>query len=144
MSKKRKSGLTTLDLYRLEQACRPVWQAFGDTYLVGTAQTGGEYRDVDVRTILDDAEFDRRFGINHNDESVDGRMFWALVCSSVGVWLADQTGLPVDYQIQRKTEANEKYQGERNPVGHGHRTYAGGGDATLFEPPPTESDQDRP
>jgi hypothetical protein len=50
--KRRKSGLTTLELHLLEQACQPVWRAFGHTYLVGTAQTGGKYRDVDVRTIL--------------------------------------------------------------------------------------------
>jgi hypothetical protein len=45
--------------------------------------------------------------------------------------LAQQTGLPVDYQIQRMTEANAKYDGMRNPIGR-RRTYAGGGDATPW------------
>lgn len=124
MAEKRKCGLSTLDLHLLELACQPVWKAFGATYLVGTAQTGGEHRDVDVRTILSDEDFDRIFG--------DGEAFWSLVCSSVALRLREQTGLPIDYQIQRQTEANEKYQGQRNPIGHGHRVYAGGGDATDF------------
>ena len=133
-AKKRKSGLTTLELHLLEQACKPVWRAFGHTYLVGTAQTGGEYRDVDVRTILPDDEFDQRFGMG-DDGAVDGLAFWALVCSAIGRMLTADTGLPIDYQIQRMTEANEKYPGgNRNPVGHGNRVYAGGGDATAFLP----------
>jgi len=56
---------------------------------VGTAQTGGKHRDVDVRTILADDDFDRRFGIGE-DEGVDGQAFWALVCSSIGRTLAEQ------------------------------------------------------
>lgn len=135
--KKRKSGLSTLDLWRLEHACQPVWTGFGTgtagcTYLVGTAQTGGEYRDVDVRTILPDDEFDRLFG------GENGRDLWALICISIGRMVAADTGLPIDFQVQRMTEANEKYQGQRNPVGHGHRHYAGGGDATAFKPTPTD------
>lgn len=128
MAKRRKSSLTTLELHLLEQACRPVWEAFGATYLVGTAQSGGKYRDVDVRTILDDAEFDALFcSVDRN-----GQALWALVCSAIGRMIAEQTGLPVDFQIQRMTQANEKYDGQRNPIGHGHRVYAGGGDATDF------------
>lgn len=133
--KKRKSGLSTLDLHLLERACQPVWEGFGSgtagsTYLVGTAQTGGPYRDVDVRTILPDDEFDRLFGAEN--VSMNGQALWALICSAIGRMLAADTGLPIDYQIQRMTEANEKYHGERNPVGHAHRVYAGGGDATQF------------
>jgi hypothetical protein len=126
--KGRKSGLTTLELHTLDMACISVRSAFGwgSTYLVGTAQRGdGSYRDVDVRTILDDDEFDRLFG--------DGNgALWELVCLTVGYFLRAQTGLPVDYQIQRMTEANERYSdGFRNPIGTG-RVYAGGGDATNF------------
>lgn len=121
----RKSSLTTLNLHLLDVACGPVWAAFGSTYLVGTAESGGPYRDVDVRTILEDDEFDRLFG----DDL--GRSRWALLCMSVGWMLATQTGLPVDYQIQRQTEANAKYDGPRNPIGR-RRIYAGGGDATPW------------
>lgn len=121
----KKSGLTTLNLHLLDAACVPIWAAFANTYLVGTAQTGGEYRDVDVRTILEDDEFDRLFGYPN------GRPLWELICQSVAFRLAQQTGLPIDYQIQRMTEANAKFDGPRNPIGR-KRTYAGGGDATPW------------
>jgi hypothetical protein len=138
----RKSGLTTLALHRLDRACVPIWDAFGATYLVGTAQTGGDYRDVDVRTILADEEFDRLFACPTDKDGAfefhegsplsKGSALWSLICVSVGQMLEAATGLPIDYQIQRMTEANEKYDGPRNPVGRGMRTYAGGGDATRF------------
>lgn len=120
-----RSGLSTLQLHILDQACVPLAAAFGGTYLVGTAQSGGPYRDVDVRTILGDEEFDRLFG----DEP--GRRRWAIICMGIGWLLAQQTGLPIDYQIQRQTEANAKYDGPRNPIGR-RRTYAAGGDATPW------------
>lgn len=130
---RRRTSLTTLDLHLLERACLPVWEAFGSgkagsTYLVGTAQTGGEYRDVDVRTILPDEEFDALFGAQDRN----GEALWSLMCAAIGRLLAEQTGLPVDFQIQRMTQANEKFDGQRNPIGAGRRLYAGGGDATLF------------
>lgn len=119
----RKSSLSTLDWYRLNRACEPVWDAFGGTYLVGTAATGGEFRDVDVRTILADDDFDRLCG---------KRSVWTLLCVSIGLTLREATGLPIDYQIQRRTEANEKYPGgNRHPVGMVVQL-AGGGDATAF------------
>ena len=122
-----RSELTTLNLHLLDAACVPLWAALGSTYLVGTAQNGGPYRDVDVRTILSDNDFDRLFG----DDC--GMHRWELICTGVGAMLAQRTGLPIDYQIQRQSEANAKYDGRRNPVGV-KRTYAGGGDATPWTP----------
>lgn len=120
-------GLTTRELYVLEMACRPVWDAFpnGGTYLVGTAQTGREFRDVDVRTILPDKDFDRLF---HGQPEL-----WELMCLTTANWLVQQTGLRIDYQIQRMTQANERHDGQRNPVGMGSREYAGLGDGTDFK-----------
>lgn len=127
MSERRRSALTTVELHRLDLACSLLNDAFGPTgtYLVGTAQTGGAFRDVDIRTILDDEEFDRTFG--------HAPGLWQVFCFTVGCWLAQQTGLPIDYQVQRRTEANQRYpSGPRNPVGT-HRRYAGLGDATGFQ-----------
>ena len=95
------------------------------TYLVGSATAKDDYRDVDIRTILDDDEFDALFG---------GReFFWSLTCLGISTYLHEVTGLPVDFQIQRRAEANEKYvAGIRNPIGVRARPYAGGGDATNF------------
>lgn len=111
------------------------------TYLVGTAQTGGDYRDVDVRTILRDDEFDAVFGARPD--------LWEAWCFTTCAWLKAATGLPVDYQVQRMTEANEKHHGGgRNPLGsvartriHG-RQYAGRGDATRFTPTDNPTTED--
>jgi hypothetical protein len=117
-------GLNTVQLYRLEHACSVVATAFGSPpYLVGSAASEAQWRDVDVRSILPDAEWDALFA---------GReAFWSLVCLAVSVYLSEVTGLPVDFQIQRQTEANTLHPHKfRNPMGHGYRWFAGGGDAT--------------
>lgn len=131
MSESRKSYLTTLQLARLEHACRPVADAFGTPpYLVGTATESADWRDVDVRLILADDEFDRLFDVSPAHEFPGG--LWGLLCLTVSNYLSDTSGLPVDFQIQRMTQANEKFGGKpRNPLGHGHRQFAGGGDATA-------------
>lgn len=126
MTEVRKFGLTTLELHILDAACRPLREAFGfgSVYLVGSAQVGGSFRDVDVRVILHDEVFDRLFSGNQE--------FWSLVCSSIGWRLTVQANLLIDFQIQRMTEANTEHPGPRNPLGTG-RSYAGGGDATRFD-----------
>lgn len=123
-TKPRTDLLTTTELYQLDQACTPIVQAFGEhPYLVGSAGTGSEsgtYRDVDVRLMLGDAEF---------ASVCPTRERWELLCLAIGAYLRDRTGLPVDFQIQRTREANERYNGPRNPLGMG-RIFAGGGDGT--------------
>lgn len=130
---KRRTKLTTRDLYALDNAVRvaipEAWAA--STYLVGSADTSttpGGYRDVDVRTILDDDLFDQLF------PSLD---IWECWCFLASDWMTRMTGLPVDYQVQRRTEANALHPSPatRNPLGRERgRTYAGGGDATPFFP----------
>lgn len=127
------SGLTTSELHRLDRACMDVFRAFRrPPYLVGTAVDGETFRDVDVRAILDDAEFDDIFGRRPQ--------LWSLFCVAVSVYLATSTGLRVDFQVQRRTEANEKHSGPRNPLGRimgdrPTRDFAGLGDANRFEDP---------
>lgn len=124
----RKSHLTTAQFAILNDACIPVTEAFDSPpYLVGSATKTGEYRDVDLRLILTDEDFDHWFG---------GReMLWSLVCLTIGQYLVSRTGLPIDFQIQRMTEANEKHPTtHRNPMGMRSRPLAGGGDATRFDP----------
>jgi hypothetical protein len=117
--------LTTVEMYNLDTACRVVRQAFGKPpYLVGTAGVGGadSYRDVDVRLMLDDDEF---------AAACPTRARWELLCVAISAYLSERTGLPVDFQVQRTTEANERFGDKpRNPLGMGGRTFAGGGDAT--------------
>jgi len=37
---------------------------------------------------------------------------------TTGQYIASLTGMPIDFQVQRRTEANEKHPGKmRNPIG---------------------------
>ncbi len=126
MTDNRKSYLGTRDIANLNLACMPIKEAFGHPpYLVGSSTARADYRDVDVRLILPDEEFDAVF--EHRE------FLWSILCWSISEWLAARTGLPIDFQIQRMTEANEKYPSfathPRNPMGMRGREFAGGGDA---------------
>lgn len=124
MSGRRYNHLPVVAHTRLNLACMPISEAFGcRPYLVGSVTERPDYRDVDVRTILADDEFDALFGSRPE--------LWSLFCLAVSAYLAQQTGLPVDYQVQRLTEANER-SGVRSALAMPHR-HAGGGDATRFE-----------
>jgi hypothetical protein len=119
----RKSFLSTRDIANLNHACVPIADALGDVaygpYLVGSSTESSDYRDVDVRLIMKDEHFDAIFG--------DRTRFWSLFCWSISEWLTKATDLPIDFQVQRMTEANEKFPGTRNPMGV-PRHFAGGGD----------------
>lgn len=57
------------------------------------------------------------------------------MCYSMTAWLRAETGLPIDFQIQRQTEANKKYGNQfRNPLGVRGLNFAGYGDATNLWP----------
>lgn len=90
--------------------------AFGETaYQVGSSIHGKTWRDVDIRIMLDDDEFDAMFpgctaGYNQQDAK------WALICAAVSALAKAQTGLPVDFQFQRVSDANQRYAGPRQPL----------------------------
>ena len=124
MSDNASGGLTTAQLRELDDACGLIRRAFGMPYLVGSAGTGGrkDWRDVAVRLILSDEEFDALCPTVAR---------WELLSIAIGDYLRRRTRLPIDFQIQRRTEANAKHNGRRNPLGGG-RVLAGMGDATPF------------
>jgi hypothetical protein len=77
-------------------------------YHVGSSVHSKGWRDVDVRLILPDDEYAQLFG------SVGGAVNKKLAAITLA-WcaLGDQmTGLPIDFQIQQQSWANEKYPGE--------------------------------
>lgn len=122
----RTSYLSTAEFALLNDACIPITEAFDSPpYLVGSVAERADYRDVDLRVILADEDFDHWFC---------GRvMLWSLVCRAISHYLRNATGLPIDFQIQRMTEANANHSTtHRNPMGMRSRPYAGGGDATKF------------
>ena len=107
------SALSPRQMFLLDQACHPINEAFGSfgCYLVGTAYHRGPYRDVDVRFIMADKKHDRLTKVIRSE----GIAFLGL---AIGQYLASLTNLPIDFQIQRQTEANALHDGPRNPLGH--------------------------
>ena len=140
MAKSRTCQLTTHELHALDAACGLVRRAFGHPpYLVGSAgfsaaSPDGTYRDVDVRLILDDDEFEAACPTQER---------WELLCLGIGAFLRERTGLPVDFQVQQMTAANSKHDKPRNPLGMS-RAFAGGGDATPAHWGPDVHAPDKP
>lgn len=58
----RVNYLTTAQNFALEAACAVLNDAGCGAYLVGSCMERPNYRDVDLRCILDDDEFAKRFG----------------------------------------------------------------------------------
>lgn len=124
--KARSTYLDQLSYFKLNNACCRVDRAFGDqghgSYLVGSVLERADWRDVDVRYLMDDAHFDRLFPKGVNDP------FWSFIVAAVSEQLGRETGLPVDFQIQRLTDANLKHRDRpRNGIGHVLGRYPGGG-----------------
>jgi len=93
-----------------------VWNFFGEPpYLVGSALYGKKWRDVDVRLILDDGEYERlglgKPGLTH----LNGK--WVSLCLAYSALGKSMTGLPIDFQIQQRTFTNEQYNEPRSALG---------------------------
>jgi hypothetical protein len=78
-------------------------------YQVGSSIKTKDWRDVDVRLILPDEEFIARFGSIHASV-VDPR--FAAITVAFSALGAQMTGLPIDFQIQSQSHANNKYGGQ--------------------------------
>jgi hypothetical protein len=105
-------------IFALEQCCQHICDAYDSfgCYLVGSALQRQDWRDIDIRMILSDEDFAREF------PNVEGRTWehdskWLLTIVSISAWLSKQTGLPVDFQIQPQTHANEVHKGPRSAIG---------------------------
>lgn len=105
----RANFLTVAQQFNLDRACSVVMDAYGPhIYLVGSVLHKRDYRDVDVRCVLDDATYDRLF---------PNAQIAYLVGVTIAEWLSRRTDLPVDFQFQRMTEANEEFDGMRSAIG---------------------------
>lgn len=115
------SYLSPPDLHRLNWACRPIRDAFDATpYLVGSVLTRPDYRDIDVRLILEDETVARMFGHGRRrDPNVPAEAVRLLVNISLSDLITKmaQPPAPIDFQIQSMTEANVPEHGMRNPLG---------------------------
>lgn len=108
----RTSSLSPFQMFQLDLACKPLVEAFGTPpYLVGSAMAGGIPRDVDVRLILADDEYDRL---------IVTPAMRTMLSMAFTAYLVAACGLPIDFGIQRQTEANKQHSGPRNPLGLRH------------------------
>jgi hypothetical protein len=114
------SYLSPPDFHRLNWACRPIREAFGGPpYLVGSVLTRPDYRDIDLRLILDDDVFEAMFG--EHDGLITTRKATALLLLNIAVsdliQRAANPPAPIDFQFQSMTQANVPDHGMRNPMG---------------------------
>lgn len=93
-----------------------IWSAFGiPAYLVGSALLNKKYRDVDIRLILSDDEYERlELG---DPENQFGNSKWISLCMAFSALGEKMTGLPIDFQIQQQSHANKCYDGQRSAIG---------------------------
>ncbi len=92
----------------LNQFGRVVFDAFGEwPYLVGSATHGKRWRDIDVRLILADEDFERWCGKLEHPLAANPR--WSAFCLAFSYLGEQMTGLPVDFQIQQRTDANKEF-----------------------------------
>lgn len=93
-----------------------VWSAFGQCpHLVGSALYGKQWRDVDVRLILPDEDYEA-IGLGDPKRAHQSPM-WVSLCLAYSALGKAMTGLPIDFQIQQMTLANEQYSGARSSLG---------------------------
>lgn len=107
----RSTTLLLSDFERLENWCHDVVEIVGrPVYLVGSALHRADYRDVDVRFVAPDGSYDRWLGGRPVKNRLVNRMF--------STWGQRETGLPIDFQVQRESDANAAYGGaRRNAMG---------------------------
>lgn len=100
----------------LMQFGQTVFEAFGSIpYHVGSslAQKSG-WRDVDVRLILDDAEWERQELGDPAKPHENAK--WMALCLVFSHYGRLMTGLPIDFQIQQTTHANAEFNGPRSAL----------------------------
>lgn len=109
--------------FKLELACQHLDRAFGGwgCYLVGSCLQRPDWRDIDVRYILDDEEFRKLFpDVDWTTDGPGSWEFdarWLLLTTSLSDWLKAQTGLPIDFQFQPQSHSSKRHPGPRNAVG---------------------------
>ena len=105
-------------IFALELACRDLCEAFNVSacYVVGSAIERADWRDVDLRMILSDEAFSVLFPDAH-DRVWEQDPRWLLLTVSISEHLSKVTGLPIDFQFQPQTHANDKHKGTRHAIG---------------------------
>lgn len=116
--KKRANYLNVTQQYQLELAIAPLWIIFRDwghygIYQVGSTLTRANWRDVDIRMMMEDSVFDTHFLKLYSPHHL-------FLNACISKWLTESTDLPIDFQFQRTTDANVEFgrqEHKRNCVG---------------------------
>lgn len=120
-SKSKKASYVGAPAYfKLEMALQQVNAAFPKSYgcfLVGSALDRPDWRDIDVRMILSDEDFHKLFPDAEREPHFFFNPRWLLLTVAISDWLKAQTGLPVDFQFQPQSHANDRHKGRRNAIG---------------------------
>jgi hypothetical protein len=83
---------------------------FGEVpYHVGSSLDRKDFRDVDVRLILDDDVFDQLFDAARLGRSAETNPKLAAVTLAFSALGREMTGLPIDFQVQSQSHANAVY-----------------------------------
>lgn len=114
------SGVGMPTALLLEEYTAHLVAVFGmNIYQVGSSLPGSgnsEWRDVDVRAIIDDEEYERQ-GFGDPDRMHDNAK-WVATAIAFSLLGWKLTGLPIDFQIQQRSHANAKYaDGRRSALG---------------------------
>lgn len=105
-------------IFALETACQQLRESFGEygIYIVGSVLKRPDWRDVDLRYILRDDLFAELFPDAGRHWEQNPR--WLLLTEAISDLLKKRTGLPIDFQFQPQTHANEVHKGKpRHSIG---------------------------
>jgi len=104
-------------IFLLERECQHLNAAFGGygVYLVGSSIERPDWRDVDLRMILEDEAFATLFPDAGDNWEFDPR--WLFLTVAISRHLSAATGLPIDFQFQPQTHANKRHPKQRQAMG---------------------------
>lgn len=110
-------GVGMPGMIKLNQFGVVLFDVFEKTaYLVGSAARGKQWRDVDVRVMLDDEIYDLTFKSRFKPEWTNPG--WSGICLAFAALGREMTGFPIDFQVQRLSDANKLFGGQiRVPLG---------------------------
>jgi hypothetical protein len=122
LAKRKASYVGAPACFALDIACRLLNEAFHEDgygcYLVGSATSRADWRDIDVVAILSDDAFESLFPDAHVQQgSFEHDPRWLVLTVALSKWLSEQSGLPVDFKFQPQTWANARHDGPRHALG---------------------------
>lgn len=95
-----------------------VYDSFGHVaYHVGSSLASKEWRDVDVRLMIPDAEYEAKFGVvSGYPQNSHTNKAWVATVLAWTQFGRHITGLPIDFQIQPWSWANKNEKGSRSAL----------------------------